>query len=161
MGKPEKECWGMRKTLVVVGVVGVVAGGVLAGCGGGGAGKGPAEAVRFTSPAAGATLSGPVTARVAVEGFTLSGASVGQAARAGEGHLHFSLDGGRYDLARYSGANGRLAAKLGVAGRYSPSVTPSITYSGLPAGPHTLKVSLANNDHTDTGAGATVSFVVR
>lgn len=151
----------MGKRLVVVGVVGVVVGGVLAGCGGGGVGRGPAEGVRFTSPAAGATLSGAVTARVAVEGFTLSGASVGRAARAGEGHLHFSLDGGRYDFPRYSGANGRLAAKLGVAGRYSPSVTPSITYSNLPAGPHTLRVSLANNDHTDTGAGATVGFVVR
>ncbi len=150
----------MWKGIAVLGAAGAVAGGVLAGCGGSDS-SAPAEKVSFTSPAAGSTVSGPVTAQVAIEGFTLNGDSVGQAAKQGEGHLHFSLDGGKYDFPKYSGANGALAAKLGVAGKYSPSVTPGITYANLPAGPHTLKVFLANNDHSDTGVSAEVAFTVK
>ena len=47
-----------------------------------------------------------------------------------------------------------------VARRYSPSVTPSITYRHLPPGKHTLRVFLANNDHSDTGKSAEVAFTV-
>jgi len=48
--------------------------------------------------------------------------------------------------------------KLGVQGKYSPSVTPSITYKGIPAGKHKLEVYLANNDHTNTGVESSTSF---
>jgi hypothetical protein len=89
-----------------------------------------------------------------------SAADVGKAAVPGEGHLHFTMDGGRYDFPRYSGANGALAVTLGVQGRYSPSVTPGITYRGLPPGRHTLVVHLANNDHTDVGPTATTMFTL-
>ena len=87
--------------------------------------------------------------------------NVGKKAVPGKGHLHFSLDGGKFDFPKYSGANGKLAKKLGVAGKYSPSVTPSITYKNLPKGKHTLKVMLANNDHSDAGASAKLAFTVR
>ena len=59
------------------------------------------------------------------------------------------------------GANGLLAKKLGVTGKYSPSVTPTIKYKGLPKGKHTISVQLANNDHSPAGGAAQVSFKVK
>ena len=50
---------------------------------------------------------------------------------------------------------------LGVAGMYSPSVTPSITYRHLPKGRQTLEVYLANHTHTNVGPSATLHFSVR
>ena len=61
----------------------------------------------------------------------------------------------------YSGANGKLAVKLGVQGKYSPSVKPVITYKGLPTGGYKLEVYVANNDHTNTGAEASTTFKVK
>jgi hypothetical protein len=75
--------------------------------------------------------------------------------------VHFSLDGGKYDFPKYSGENGKLAKKLGVTGKYSPSVTKEITYKGIPKGKHTIKVELANNDHSPAGATASSSFTVK
>ena len=153
---------------------------VVAGCGGGGtkhakAGDATAAAapstkpvgapgatVRFLTPRAGSTVTGStVRVRVRVSGFTLDPRDVGRPAREGFGHLHFSLDHGRYDTPRYSGANGAQAAKLGVQGKYSPSVTPTITYRRVRPGRHTLVVYLANNDHSLTGVSATITFTVR
>jgi hypothetical protein len=61
----------------------------------------------------------------------------------------------------YSGPNGQLAKKLGVTGKYSPSVTNSITYKNLPKGKHTISVQLANNDHSPAGGAAQVAFTVK
>jgi hypothetical protein len=55
----------------------------------------------------------------------------------------------------------RHTVSLGVQGKYSPSVTPSITYKGLPTGKHKLEVYLANNDHTNTGVEGRTSFTVK
>jgi hypothetical protein len=151
---------------------------VVAGCGGSSkasAGNGtaaspqpakpvgaPGATVRFLAPRAGSTVTGStVRVRVRVTGFTLDPGDVGKPARQGFGHLHFSLDGGRYDTPRYSGANGVQAAKLGVQGKYSPSVTPTITYRRVRPGRHTLVVYLANNDHSLTGVSARITFTVR
>jgi len=117
--------------------------------------------VSIVSPADGASVSQPVTLRAQLTDFRLSAADVGKPAKTGEGHLHFSMDGGTHDFPKYSGANGALAVKLGVQGKYSPSVTPTITYRNLPAGRHTVVVYLANNDHSDVGPTATTSFTVR
>ena len=117
--------------------------------------------VAFVSPLPHAVLSGPVTAQVRVDDFVIAANDLGKAARPGEGHLHFSMDGGRYDLPKYSGANGVLAVKLGTRGRYSPSVLPEITYRNLPAGIHTLRVFLANNDSSNAGPMAMTTFTVR
>jgi hypothetical protein len=100
-----------------------------------------------------------VTAKLAH--FTIDAKDVGKANKAGMGHLHFSVDGGKYDYQKYSGANGALAAKLGIAGKYSPSVTPSVTYKGLPKGKHTARVFVVNNDHSNTGASAKLVFTVK
>ncbi len=93
--------------------------------------------------------------------FKIDAKAVGKANKAGTGHLHFSVDGGKYDYAKYSGANGALAAKLGIAGKYSPSVTPSVTYAGLPKGKHTARVFIVNNDHSNTGSSAKLVFTVK
>ena len=129
--------------------------------GGGGAGTAGKSSVSFVMPAKGSSVSGAVTATVRVSGFTLSPSTVGKPAKAGQGHLHFSLDDGKYDLPKYSGANGQLAVKLGVQGKYSTSVTPTITYKNLPAGKHTLEVYLANNDHSNVGPEAKTTFTVK
>jgi hypothetical protein len=150
--------------------------------GGGGAGAAGKSSVTFVMPAKGSSVSGPLTATVKftyatpptatadpppipatvkLTGFKLSPSTVGKPPKAGQGHLHFALDGGKYDFPKYSGANGQLAVKLGVQGKYSPSVTPSITYKNLPAGKHTLEVYLANNDHSNVGPEAKTTFTVK
>ena len=105
-------------------------------------------------------MGNKVVLTVKLTGFKIDGANVGKTNMAGMGHLHFSVDGGKYDYEKYSGPNGALAAKLGIAGKYSPSVTPTITYTGLPAGKHTALVYLVNNDHSNTGAVAKLVFSV-
>ncbi len=116
--------------------------------------------VSFVKPAAGATTGSKVTFAVALKSFTINAANVGKRNRAGEGHLHFSMDKGKYDYAKYSGPNGALAAKLGIAGKYSPSVATTITYKNLPKGKHTLTVFLVRNDHSNLGPKASVTFTV-
>ena len=116
--------------------------------------------VRFVTPAAGATTGSSVTFRVALKNFALDPADVGKRNKAHRGHLHFQMDGGKFDYPRYSGPNGKLATMLGIAGKYSPSIAPVIVYRHLPAGSHTLRVFLANNDHSPEGAQATVRFEV-
>ena len=121
----------------------------------------PGAKVVFESPKSGATESSTVKAKVKVTGFKLTPKTVGQKAKQGEGHLHFSMDDGKFDQPKYSGKNGQLAVKLGVNGKYSPSVTPTITYKDLPPGKHTLEVYLANNDHSNTGVEASTIFTVK
>jgi hypothetical protein len=121
----------------------------------------PGAKVAFETPKNGAPESSTVKAKVKVTGFKLSPNTVGQKAKQGEGHLHFSLDDGKFDQPKYSGKNGQLAVKLGVNGKYSPSVTPTITYKDVPPGKHTLEVYLANNDHSNTGVEASTTFTVK
>lgn len=108
-----------------------------------------------------AQLGNKVVLTARLSNFALDAKDVGRMNKAGMGHLHFQVDGGRYDYPRYSGPNGALAAKLGIAGKYSPSVTPSVTYSGLPKGRHTAMVFIVNNDHSNTGASAKLVFTVK
>ena len=155
-----------RKMFTLLPVLGVMAVGVSA-CGDSedtasatpSAASGPQ--VSFTSPGSGAAVGSEFTAKIDIADFEVDAANVGKKSVEGRGHLHFSLDGGKYDNAKFSGANGKLAEQLGTDGKYSPSVTPQITYSGIPAGRHTLVVELANNDHSDQGAKATTTFTVK
>jgi hypothetical protein len=121
----------------------------------------PGATISFVTPKSGLTAASTLTAKVKLTGFKLAPAQVGKTAKQGEGHLHFTLDNGKYDYPKYSGANGKLAVTLGVQGKYSPSVTPSITYKNLTAGNHKLEVYLANNDHTNTGVEQSTSFIVK
>ncbi len=160
-----------RKQLSVLPIIGALALGVSA-CGGDEeadtAAAMPAAAadtaakpeVTFASPSADMPVGSTFTAKVDLSQFKLDDKAVGMKPVDGEGHIHFSLDGGEYDTAKYSGANGQLAEQLGTDGKYSPSVAPEITYENIPAGEHTLEVDLANNDHSETGSTAKVTFMV-
>ena len=108
-----------------------------------------------------AQMGNKVVLTATLTDFTIDANNVGKANLAGTGHLHFSVDGGKFDYEKYSGANGALAAKLGIAGKYSPSVTPSVTYTGLPKGKHTGRVFIVNNDHSNTGSSAKLVFTVK
>jgi hypothetical protein len=120
----------------------------------------PKPTVKFAGPTvihAGSSFK----ASVVLGHFQIAPNMVGHAPVPGMGHLHFMLDGGKFDFPRYSGPNGLLAKKLGVAGAYSPSMTPSISYAHLPPGRYTLVCMLANNNHTPTGVEAKQTIVVR
>jgi hypothetical protein len=98
---------------------------------------------------------------VAVKNLKLSAAHFGGQPVAGEGHLLFSLDRGKFDHPKYSGANGRLAAEIGVEGKYSPGVKTKITYKHIPDGVHTVVVYLAANNHKKLGPSARLTFTVQ
>src|SRR5688500_2443154 len=162
----------IRKTLMVLAVSGVAAFGVAA-CGNDEDEETSAAttttsaeysadeaSVSFVEPTDGASVGDRVTAEVELEGFEVDAEAVGMENAEGTGHLHFSMDGGEFDTPKYSGENGKLAVQLGVDGQYSPATEPTITYEGLPKGEHTLEVDLVNNDHTETGTSATVTFEV-
>ncbi|MEA2479776.1 MAG: hypothetical protein QOJ07_1698 [Thermoleophilaceae bacterium] len=167
----------MQRTLACAGAAGILA--LAAGCGSdskrsdstgaGGSTTGsdtqatPATGatVAFVTPKNGATTSSTVKVKVKTTHFVIDPKAVGKSPVPGRGHLHFALDGGKFDHPKYSGKNGKLAQGLGVDGKYSPSLTPSITYSNLPAGKHELEVYLANNNHTDTGVESKVEFTVK
>jgi hypothetical protein len=121
----------------------------------------PGARVTFVYPRRGATVGPDLTPRVSVKNFKLAPYSSGTNVKQGEGQLHFSMDGGRFDQPRYSGANGALAASLRVNGKYSLAFAPAITYRNLPRGKHTLAVFLANRDRSSTGVSAETSFIVR
>jgi len=121
----------------------------------------PGASVKIITPVAGSTQPNAFTARVAVRRFVLQRGDMGSKPHARHGHLHFILDGGRYDEPQFSGANGRAALRLGVNGYYSPAYEPAITYSHIPPGRHTLEVELVDIDETPTGTGTTVHFTVR
>jgi hypothetical protein len=130
------------------------------------AGSTAAPSVKITFPshcACGVVSPQPSTVPVVVEvtNFKLSPADFGKAPVKGEGHLFFSMDHGKFDHPAYSGANGRLAAKIGVEGKYSPSVTPRITYKNLPSGNHTVVVYLVSNDNKKLGPSAKLVFPVQ
>jgi len=104
-----------------------------------------------------------VTVSIKTANFQIDGSNVGKKNAKNRGHQHFSMDGGKFDFAKFSGANGKLAQKLGVQGKYSPSVNNKVTYTGLPKGKHKVTVFLVKNDHSNYGGKATksLSFTVR
>jgi hypothetical protein len=134
---------------------------------------GAAAALSATAFAAGAPTitslhaaqsGGKVTATVTTKNFTIDAKDVGKTPKAGKGHEHFAMDGGKYDYPKYSGANGTLAKQLGVQGKYSPSVNNKVVYSHLPKGKHTLTVFLVRNNHANypnSGAKKTITFTVK
>jgi hypothetical protein len=125
------------------------------------AGGAPSAKVEFVTPKDGSSVGDKFTAKVKLENFEIDPDSVGKSPVPGKGHLHFQMDGGKFDIPENSGENGKLAKKLGVDGKYSPSVTPTITYANMPPGEHKLEVYLANNNHTDTGVEAETEFTVK
>lgn len=141
---------------------------LAAGCGAGGAQGPPGNIaapegeIKITDPDDGDTVDGEdLKITLNVSGFELDERAFGQESEEGRGHLHFSLDGGRYDVSRHTGENGEQAERIGSAGRYTPVVDDTITYQDVPPGPHRLVVTLANNDHSETGVREVVEFRTR
>lgn len=83
----------------------------------------PAPTVRFKGPSV-VRSNGSFNTAVVLGHFHIAANMVGKAPVPGMGHLHFILAGGKFDYPRYSGPNGMLGKKLGVAGAYSPAVAP-------------------------------------
>jgi hypothetical protein len=105
-----------------------------------------------------------VTVAVKTSNFKIDAKDVGKSPKAGAGHEHFAMDGGKYDFPKFSGPNGKLAQQLGTQGKYSPSVNNKVTYTGLPKGKHTATVFLVRNNHanyTNSGAKKTITFTVK
>ena len=105
-----------------------------------------------------------VTVSITTSHFTIDSKNVGKTPRRNKGHEHFAMDRGKYDYPKYSGANGKLAAQLGVQGKYSPSVNNKVTYTGLPKGKHTVVVYLVRNNHANypnKSAKKKLTFTVR
>lgn len=99
-----------------------------------------APSVTITAPDDGDTPgAGGVTVEVDVEGFDVMD-KLGEAAAAGEGHVHFYLD---QDPPTTPGQPAVTAE-----GTYHATATTSHTWEDVPAGTHTFAVQLVNNDHT-------------
>ena len=133
---------------------------MAAGCGSDEGDEAPESSVEIVAPTGDEELGGTVTAVVLVEGFEIDPEAMGGPNVEGEGHLRFTMDRGQFDFPDHSGANGRLARKLGVDGQYSPATEPRITYRGLPPGDHRLIVDLVNNDYSTTGVADAITFTV-
>ena len=145
-----------------------------------------APSVDVISPRNGARqTSGAVVVRVAVHNFRLSPQQFGQEPALNEGNIRFQLHrvpdciapkrlrkalanplssgrllGGSYDYPQYSGPNGVLAERLGVAGKYSPATRPVIFYHDLPPGFYHIVINLANNSGTMTPFHGVTNFQI-
>jgi hypothetical protein len=145
-----------------------------------------APAVEVISPRNGSRQQNrSVVVRVRVSNFQLAPREFGKEPQLGEGSLRFSLNripncvkpgkiakalnsptsagrliGKSYDYPRYSGPNGVLAEKVGVAGLYSPATRPQIYYEHIPPGFYRLVINLAQNNGAATDGHAVTTFEV-
>ncbi len=129
--------------------------------------------------------NGAVIVRVAVHNFRLSPQQFGREPELDEGNIRFQLHrvpdcvgakrlrqtlknplgngrvlGASYDYPRYSGPNGVLAERLGVAGSYSPATRPVIYYHNLPVGFYHIVIDLAKNNGTMTPFHGVTNFEI-
>lgn len=162
----------------------------LGGCGGGDAAKAPAApgepAVEVISPRNGARqASRAVVVRVHVRNFQLAPRHFGGEPQLGEGSIRFGLNrvpdcvepakleralsspignerliGASFDFPQYSGPNGVLAERIGVAGGYSPATRPEIYYHALRPGFYRLVITLAQNNGATTPYHAVTNFQI-
>lgn len=97
--------------------------------------------VTITTPKEGETLdASDVQVAVETESFDVVD-KLGEAPKAGEGHVHYYLD-----VAEVPTTQGEPAVTD--EGTYHASATKSFTWEDVEAGEHTLAVQLVNNDHT-------------
>jgi hypothetical protein len=142
--------------------------------------------VEIISPRNGARqASHAVVVKVKVHSFRLAPEHFEGDPELAEGHIRFSLNrvpdcvdpvkleralnsaigkgrlvGASFDYPRYSGPNGLLAERNGVAGSYSPATRPEIFYHGLPPGFYRLVVGLAQNNGATTPYHAVTNFQI-
>ncbi len=145
-----------------------------------------APSVDVISPRNGARqTSGAVVVRVVIHNFHVSPQQFGREPALDEGNIRFQLHrvpdciapkrlrlalanplssgrllGASFDLPQYSGPNGVLAERLGVAGKYSPATRPVIFYHDLPPGFYHIVINLANNNETLTPFHGVTNFQI-
>jgi hypothetical protein len=108
--------------------------------------------ITIVSPAAGSTVSGDFTVKVAITSFTVSGALFGKPNLAGYGHWHLNVD------STTQGMMG-MATMLGMSG----ADTFQASTKGLSPGPHTFFALLVDDQHAPLNppVAAQVSLVVQ
>lgn len=142
--------------------------------------------VEIISPRNGARQTAhAAVVKVRVENFQLAPRQFGGEPQLGEGHLRFSLNrvpdcvdpkklldavnsplgkgrlvGKSFDYAKFAGANGALAERIGTAGGYSPATRPEIFYRALPPGFYRLIVNLAQNSGATTPVHDVTNFQI-
>jgi hypothetical protein len=142
--------------------------------------------VEIISPRNGARQENrAVVVKVEVQNFQLAPRQLGGEPQLGQGHIRFSLKrvpdcvdpkrlldaenspvgkgrllGRSFDYAEFSGPNGILAERIGVAGGYSPATRPEIFYHRLPPGFYRLVVNLAQNSGTATQFNDVTNFQI-
>jgi hypothetical protein len=138
----------------------------LVACGSDDSSDGPKKdgkpSIKITSPKQHEKVGPNFTIEAAVENFTGDPSTVGKKNVKGRGHFHFALDKGKYDNLKFSSV-GQLAKVLGTIGKYSPNTSPTVSYSKIPKGKHTIQAFLVNNDHSKlkgNGASDSVTFTV-
>ena len=118
----------------------------------------PAVSMKVTSPAAGATVTGPkVKVEVDVQGLTLVDANI--APKDGEGHIHFFIDSPASSVAVGQVIPTDQATKYVHAGK-APYTNRELD---LTAGQHTITIVAANAAHQALAVPApvSVSFTVK
>ena len=109
----------------------------LAGCG-----ESADRSVKIVEPAEGATLNaGDIKVAVDVKKFDVVD-KIGQAAKEGEGHIHYYIDAGEIPT-----KDGQPAVTSDNR-TYHAQATKDYTWPNVSAGEHTFAVQLVNNDHT-------------
>jgi hypothetical protein len=145
-----------------------------------------APSVEIVAPRNGSRqTSGAVVVHVVVHNFRLSPGQFGREPELDEGHIRYQLHrvpncislswlhkalkspsgsgrvlGPSFDYPRYSGPNGVLAERLGVAGSYSPGTRPVIYYHHLPPGFYHIVINLAANNGTMTAFHGVTNFEI-
>lgn len=143
-------------------------------------------AVEIVSPRNGARQENrAVVVKVEVENFQIAPDQLGGEPQLGQGHIRFSLKrvpdcvdpkklldaenspvgkgrlfGRSFDYSEFSGPNGVLAERIGVAGEYSPATRPEIYYHRLPPGFYRMVVALAQNSGTPTQFNDVTNFQI-
>lgn len=95
--------------------------------------------IGIINPQPGASFSAEsIDVQVGIEGLTVNPYAIGKAAVPGSGHWHIYLDGAFINA----------------------SAVGTVTLDPLPPGPHHLRVSLANNDHSPLSPPVEDSLVI-
>jgi hypothetical protein len=142
--------------------------------------------IEFISPRNGAAQRDlAVVVKVQVENFQLAPRRFGGEPLLGQGNIRFSLhrvpdcvdpaklkraiespfgnerlQGASFDYPFFAGPNGKLGARVGASGSYSPATRPEIFYDHLRPGFYRLVATLAANDGTPTPYHDVTSFQI-
>jgi hypothetical protein len=114
-----------------------------------------ATSLVLVEPTNGATIKGgTVVVKVSLNGKLVSAGLLRRPQAPPDAvHLHFIFDGGgRFDDPQHTGVGAALRALDNSGNQHTPSVTPQVTYRGIPLGKHTIWIELVHNSHNPGSA---------